>query len=98
MPTLPPVPPQPAGASLEVYPNPGVETANIKLVLEKPGRIQLQLLDVLGHTVIDLPAQSVPAGELFQSIDIPAGLPAGMYLIRCNIEGRQPLMLRWMKN
>lgn len=85
-----------AQPKLEVYPNPGNAQINVKIKLEQPSIVQVQLLDLLGNVVLEMPKQEAAALEAFQSLQIPAELPAGLYLVKCNAGG-QAAMARWMK-
>ncbi len=87
-----------AQPQMEVYPNPGTDVMNIKLHLTKQARVDLQVLDLLGHTVLQLPVQTVPSGDAFQSVEIPGTLSSGVYLVKCAVEGQPPVTLRWVKN
>jgi regulation of enolase protein 1 (concanavalin A-like superfamily) len=83
---------------VEIYPNPGTDVMNIKLHLTKQAQVDLQVLDLLGHTVLQLPVQTVPSGDAFQSVEIPRTLSSGVYLVKCAVEGQPPVTLRWVKN
>ncbi len=83
---------------LEVYPNPGTDVMNIKLHLTKQARVDLEVLDLLGHTVLQLPVQTVPSGDAFQSLEMPQTLSKGVYLVKCAVEGQPPVVVRWVKN
>lgn len=87
-----------AKPNLEVYPNPGTDRINVKLQLKKPVRVQLELVDMLGHSVFQIPVQEAPQGDSFQVLEIPAGLPKGMYLVKCSVSGQTPVLRRWVKN
>ena len=82
---------------VEVYPNPGTDRIHLKIQLEKPARLNTSLLDMLGGVVLQLPEQEAPAGEAFQLIEAPAGLPAGIYMVRCSADGQQAAIVKWVK-
>ncbi len=82
---------------LEVYPNPGTGRINIKLQLDTRARVGLQVVDMLGHTALELPARELSAGDSVQTLDIPADLQSGMYLVKCSVDGQPPVVARWVK-
>ena len=82
---------------IEVYPNPGTSQIHLKIQLEKPARLNTCLLDMLGGVVLQLPEQEAAAGEAFQLIEAPAGLPAGIYMVRCSADGQQAAIVKWVK-
>lgn len=91
--------PASAGADrpeLEAAPNPGTSHINLKVKLTQPAPVQIQLLDLLGKVVLELPAQYTYSTESFQVLEVPENLPAGMYVVRCSAGGA-PAVLRWMK-
>lgn len=83
---------------IEVYPNPGTDRIHLKIQLEKPARLNTSLLDMLGGVVLQLPEQEAAAGEAFQLIEVPAGLPAGVYTVRCSADGQQAAIVKWVKH
>jgi len=87
-----------ANPHLEVYPNPGTDLINVKLQLGKQAQVDLQLVDMLGHTVFQLPVQDVPSGDSFQAVEIPQTMPSGVYLLKCNVGGQPKVTVRWVKN
>src|SRR5690606_24563231 len=93
-PVFPPVaaetgPPRRAGARLEVYPNPAGEAVTVALELAEPGHVRVGLYDVRGREVAVLHEGPLSAGEhvlSFETAGLPAGLPAGVYLVRAEGE------------
>ncbi len=83
---------------VEVYPNPGQDRLNVKIQLERPAPVDVQVVSVLGRTVLQLPVQEASAGDSFLSLEIPAALPAGTYLVKCSAAGQAPAVVRWVKN
>lgn len=89
---------EPSKLHLDVYPNPGNDRINVKIQVEKPARVDLQVMDILGRTVLQMPAADIAAGDSFQAVEIPETMPKGVYLIKCGIPGRLPVVVRWVKN
>jgi len=87
-----------ANPHLEVYPNPGTDFINVKLQLEKQAQVDLQLVDMLGHTILQLPVQDVPSGDSFQVVEIPPTVSNGVYLLKCSVAGQPKVIVRWVKN
>jgi hypothetical protein len=67
-----------ASISLVVAPNPVAETLRIKFDLEKPQSLSLQVLNLKGQVVAEVPWQSYAAGQQQQVIHV-SHLPAGTY-------------------
>lgn len=75
------------GPSLVVYPNPASGSAQTLINVATAGRVQVELLDVLGRTVTELHNGQLPSGT--RTLDLPiAGLPAGLYFVRMQQAGR----------
>jgi regulation of enolase protein 1 (concanavalin A-like superfamily) len=84
-------------ATMEVFPNPGSAQVNIQLQLPKAAVVNLSLVDMLGNTLLRLPAQTVAAGTAFQVLEVPASVPAGVYVVKCTVSGQAPVAVRWVK-
>lgn len=83
---------------LEVFPNPGVDRLNVKLRLSEQAKVDLQVTDMLGRLVLQLPVQQVAAGDSFQAIEISPLMSDGIYLVKCSVNGQPPAVVRWVKN
>jgi uncharacterized delta-60 repeat protein len=68
--------------AITLYPNPVVQHATVAYSLEKPETISIQLVDLQGRVLkIFLEHVARPAGLLSEEIDLPQGLPAGVYSV-----------------
>lgn len=75
------------GASLIVMPNPAKDNAQIVLNVKAAGKVRVDLLDVLGRTIVGLHDGNLAQGV--RRMDLPVNeLPAGLYFIRMQQEGR----------
>ncbi len=88
---------QEPGLQVNVSPNPGVDRINVQLQLPQAGRVELQLFNLMGQSLLQTPAQEAPAGAAIQVLEVPADLPAGTYLIQCRVDGQAPVSVRWVK-
>ncbi|HQW40980.1 MAG TPA: M43 family zinc metalloprotease [Flavobacteriales bacterium] len=75
------------GAGLIVMPNPAKDNAQVVLNVKAAGRVQVDLLDVLGRTVKGLHNAPLPQGVRRMDLQV-SELPAGLYFIRMEQEGQ----------
>jgi PKD repeat protein len=79
-----------AQRGIAVYPNPLTRETAVHLNLTAATQVQVRLSDVVGRTVLTLPAKSYGAGQ--QAIAIaPAtgqGLKAGVYVVHITLDGQ----------
>lgn len=78
-----------AQRNISVYPNPLTNETAVHITLPASTAVQVSLTDVLGREVLALPAKTYPAGE--QAISLASatnGLPAGVYVVRINLDGQ----------
>ncbi|MBK9762029.1 MAG: T9SS type A sorting domain-containing protein [Flavobacteriales bacterium] len=75
------------GAGLIVMPNPAKDNAQVVLNVRAAGRVQVDLLDVLGRTVKGLHNAPLPQGVRRMDLQV-SELPAGLYFIRMEQEGQ----------
>ncbi|MEO8590635.1 MAG: M43 family zinc metalloprotease [Flavobacteriales bacterium] len=69
-----------------VVPNPVENEASVMFELDVPGRVQLDLLDVVGRRVQAIHEGMLPNG--LQRISLPVdGLPGGIYMVRLTRDG-----------
>ena len=73
------------GAGLIVMPNPAKDNAQVVLNVRAAGRVQVDLLDVLGRTVKGLHNAPLPQGVRRMDLQV-SELPAGLYFIRMQQE------------
>lgn len=99
---LPPlsVVPLPANRNLSAFrgisPNPAQNSVTITFFTQKAGDAQIDLLDVLGHTVGSMKEKLSGAGAYSSNLDL-RGLPAGMYYCRLSQGGHvevKPIIVR----
>jgi len=77
----------PAGAvALSVYPNPSASSATVTLSLPASGAVRVAVYDVLGRRVAEVFDGVAPGGSAL-ALALPAGLPAGAYVLRADGEG-----------
>jgi len=75
------------GAGLIVLPNPAKDNAQVVLNVKAAGMVRVDLLDVLGRTVLGLHNGALPQGV--RRMDLPVNeLPVGLYFIRMQQEGQ----------
>jgi hypothetical protein len=73
--------PEDAGVTLAVSPNPVTTTGTVALTLPAAAlSARVAVYDVLGREVGVVLERPLPAGR--HTLDLPAGLPAGVYLVR----------------
>lgn len=68
-------------ALVRVYPNPFNQSATVELVLARPGRVKLELVNLLGQPITTLHDGELGGGTHRLSFDAPH-LPTGNYLLR----------------
>ena len=78
---------------LEVYPNPTTGTAEIALVLGEASEVRVVVYDVLGREVAVLQDGFAETGTHRLRLDA-AVLPAGLYVIRAEVDGARVLTQR----
>ena len=77
-----------ARRGISVYPNPLTRETAVHLNLPAPTQVQLRLTDMLGRTVLSLPAKTYGAGQ--QALSLQAAgqsLRAGVYVVRITLDG-----------
>ena len=72
--------------SLEVYPNPAADFANIELVANNASNVQLRVIDMLGQTV-KIESLGTVSGKTNYALDV-SDIPNGNYLIFMNVDGK----------
>jgi len=68
-----------------VYPNPVMSQASIDFTLNDRQAVQIDVIDVMGRVVNQVEETTLDAGEY--QYEVPAGLAAGLYSIRLNVNG-----------
>lgn len=73
------------GAGLIVIPNPAKDHAQVALNVQTAGKVRVDLMDVLGRTILGIQNGFMPHGV--SRIELPlSGLPAGLYFVRMQQE------------
>ena len=78
--------PAPAGMTLSVVPNPVAGPAILRITLDRPRDVRIDVIDVLGRRVAEVSAGVLPAGD----VAVPwsaAALRPGVYLLRVIADG-----------
>ena len=83
----------PTGLTLAaVSPNPSHDWTNVRFALPRDAEVRLGVFDVAGRKVIDLANEMLPAGEHTRTWNFRdasgATVPAGLYIIKLEAEGR----------
>lgn len=73
---------------LRTWPNPFNGTVNVEVMLLQPGKIRLELYNLLGRQVWSSAAQSMPAGVARQPIRLES-MASGVYFLRVLSDRRQ---------
>jgi PKD repeat protein len=78
-----------AGRGIAVFPNPLTRETAVEVNLPRATQVQVSLTDLLGRTVLALPAKAYPAGALRLPL-LPAGntLAPGVYVVRIALDGQ----------
>ena len=72
--------------NLNIYPNPAKESATAYFTLDHSANVQVKVIDELGRTVNNIPAQSMNSGN--QTINIGTNLlAAGVYTVAVEVDG-----------
>ena len=77
-----------ASRGISVYPNPLTNETAVHLSLPTATEVQLRLTDMLGRTVLSLPAKTYGAGQ--QTLPLPTAghaLRTGIYIVRITLDG-----------
>ena len=77
-----------ANRGISVYPNPLTNETAVHVSLTAATQVQLRLTDMVGRTVLTLPAKTYGAGQQTLPL-LPAGksLRAGMYVVNITLDG-----------
>ena len=77
--------------NLQVYPNPAVDQISLQYFLDKPADVQIELVSLLGQTVMTFEAEpNQSAGLQFQQLRLDRNRVApGIYMLVLNIDSRQ---------
>ena len=72
--------------SINIYPNPIIETAQIEFSLLQQSTVQMGLYDILGKQVIQIYSGKLPSGSQYFQINT-ANLDKGIYFVNMEIDG-----------
>lgn len=75
------------GVEMIVMPNPANTTANVRIINSESYTLQINVYDAIGHRVISLNNENVPAGLIDKKLNT-ASLANGVYLVAANINGK----------
>jgi P2-related tail formation protein len=79
-----------------VYPNPATDVINIRLLNTIPGRVQINVYDITGKTVLPATVVNKPAGAYSLPVTV-SGLTPGSYVIRVSTFGRKKMAATFLK-
>jgi hypothetical protein len=75
-------------SSVDLYPHPAQEALHVRVHLQTPTSVTLELYDLLGRLIYKYPPELYPAGT--HQLTIPRGAwPAGTYLLRLQLGPQQ---------
>jgi len=74
-------------AITSVAPNPFSEGAQVEFMIDRSGPVQLTLTSISGASIATLVEGTLPAGR--HTVRVPAGLPAGNYLLTLHTTSRR---------
>ena len=77
-----------ASRGIRVFPNPLTNETAVHLNLTASTQVQVALTDLLGRTVLSLPAKAYGAGQQTVALQTPGhSLSAGVYVVRITLDG-----------
>ncbi|MEL7531528.1 MAG: T9SS type A sorting domain-containing protein [Bacteroidota bacterium] len=80
-----------APLNAKVYPNPAQDRAQVDLVLDRPGVLKVEMMDMNGRVIATLYDHMVPAGNFILPVSLN-DLPQGMYLIKATHNAQAKVM------
>ena len=75
--------------NLNVYPNPSANIVHLEFNLSEKHQIAVQVVDVLGRNIENIPSKSYEAGETVLSIGSAKPYPAGIYFVNIDIDNQR---------
>lgn len=66
---------------IKIFPNPASDVTTVSFMLNTASKIQLQVTDISGRTILNVPEQLMEAGKHNMPVST-TGLPAGQYTVR----------------
>ena len=75
-----------------IYPNPAQNRATVAFSLQTKGDVQIDLLDVLGHTVLQIQEKLSGAGAYSADLDLHK-LTAGIYYCKLSVNGNSTMKM-----
>jgi hypothetical protein len=74
--------------SILTYPNPISTTTTIRLNLDKPSEVAIQLYDLSGNLISNLLNTLIPEGTSQHELNLPSDIPPGQYFLKVQATGR----------
>lgn len=87
------------GTLLKVYPNPFEEQITLQLVLSRPGKVEVTLMDLSGKEVYSFLTQNrLAAGEQWLNVSLEGkNFEEGLYFLRIKVNQRESLVKLYKK-
>jgi hypothetical protein len=73
---------------LKMYPNPTNDQLSVSFDLQNRSEVQIQVTDMTGRIVMDVPVSSVSAGTQTKTVDLST-LQTGMYMVSILVDNRK---------
>lgn len=83
-------------ASVVVYPNPATEVINIRLMSDKPGRVEVNIYDMSGKAVLSPLMVDKPAGAYSVPVTV-SSLKPGTYAVQITTFGYKKISAKFIK-
>jgi hypothetical protein len=80
---------------ITVFPNPAQQTVCFESDYQSPGKLQYELIDVAGKTIIGKELNSV-TGKIKETINV-SDLPAGVYLLKVTMTHNKEIFTQTLK-
>ena len=77
--------------SIQNYPNPFNQSTNVKFILNKAGRVKINIFNMLGENILDVVDKDFPKGEFSLNVNFK-DLPSGNYFLSFNSENETKIL------
>lgn len=71
-----------------VYPNPFRDVLDVNFSIGKTATVSMTMVNAAGQQVYLRPGQILTSGSYTYRLQLPAGLPPGMYFLQVNVDGK----------